>query len=62
MWFTIMLKKSWEVFDNIIGQDIPKKILINIVKTKKIPNSFLFYGKEGIGKLLVAKEFGREIN
>jgi len=62
MWFTIMLKKSWEVFDNIIGQDIPKRILINIVKTKKIPNSFLFYGKEGIGKLLVAKEFGREIN
>jgi len=57
-----MLKKSWKVFDKIIGQDIPKKILINIIKTKKIPNSFLFYGKEGIGKLLVAKEFGREIN
>jgi len=50
------------VFDNIIGQDIPKRILINIIKTKKIPNSFLFYGKEGIGKLLMAKEFGKKIN
>lgn len=50
------------MFDNIIGQDIPKRILINIIKTKKIPNSFLFYGKEGIGKLLMAKEFGKKIN
>lgn len=50
------------MFDNIIGQDIPKRILINIIRTKKIPNSFLFYGKEGIGKLLMAKEFGKEIN
>lgn len=50
------------MFENIIGQDIPKKILTNIIKTKKIPNSFLFYGKEGVGKLLMAKEFGKEIN
>lgn len=50
------------MFKNIIGQDIPKRILSNIIETKKIPNSFLFYGKEGIGKLLMAKEFGKEIN
>lgn len=50
------------MFENIIGQDIPKKILTNIIKTNKIPSSFLFYGKEGIGKLLMAKEFGKEIN
>ncbi|MGC8942496.1 MAG: ATP-binding protein [Caldisericia bacterium] len=50
------------MFDIIIGQDKPKKILINIIKTKKIPNSFLFYGKEGIGKFSLAKEFGKVIN
>lgn len=50
------------MFENIIDHDIPKKILINIINTKKIPNTFLFYGKEGVGKFTISKEFVRLLN
>ncbi len=50
------------MFEKVIGQDIPKRILTKIIETKRIPNTFLFYGKEGIGKLLCAKLFSNYLN
>lgn len=50
------------MFEKVIGQDIPKRILKRIVEEKKVPHTFLFFGKEGIGKLLCAKLFSNYLN
>lgn len=50
------------MFEKVIGQDIPKRILMNIIETKKVPKTFLFYGKEGVGKFLCAKLFSNYLN
>jgi len=49
------------VFENIIGNDKIKKILINSIKTNKVSHSYMFVGIEGIGKKLIAKEFAKMI-
>ncbi|MCX7647594.1 MAG: hypothetical protein N2Z60_03165 [Elusimicrobiales bacterium] len=33
--------------------------IVNIINSKEIPSSFLFCGKEGVGKLTIAKEFAK---
>ncbi|MCX8095776.1 MAG: hypothetical protein N3D74_06300 [Caldisericia bacterium] len=50
------------MFEKVIGQDIPKRLLVKIIEEKKIPNTFLFFGKEGIGKFLCAKFFSNYLN
>jgi DNA polymerase III subunit delta' len=47
---------------NIIGQQRVIKILKNIYSSNKISHSYIFYGKEGIGKDAVAIEFAKLIN
>ena len=49
------------MFENIIGNDKIKKILINSIKTNKVSHSYMFVGIEGIGKKLIAKEFAKMI-
>ncbi|MBA4391434.1 MAG: DNA polymerase III subunit delta' [Syntrophus sp. (in: bacteria)] len=44
-------------FENIIGHEKPKNLLRMFLEHKNIPHAFLFYGQEGIGKKLIAKEF-----
>ena len=48
-------------FDSIIGNDEIKKYLLDRVNNGKTSQSYLFVGNEGIGKLLIAKEFARKI-
>ena len=48
-------------FKDIIGNEENKSILINSIKNKKILHSYLFYGTEGIGKNIFAKEFAKMI-
>lgn len=48
-------------FDNIIGNDENKKILNNTIINKNILHSYLFYGSDGIGKRIFAKEFAKMI-
>lgn len=48
-------------FENIIGNNEIKKYLLNSVKQKKLMQSYLFAGTEGIGKLLIAKAFAKQI-
>jgi len=49
------------VFENIIGNDKIKNLLINSIKNNKVSHSYMFIGIEGIGKKIIAKEFAKMI-
>ena len=49
------------IFENIIGNEKNKNLLKNIIDTNNIAHSYMFIGKESIGKLLFAKEFAKAI-
>ncbi len=46
-------------FENIIGHEKAKNLLRTFLENRNIPHAFLFYGEEGIGKKLTAKEFAK---
>lgn len=48
-------------FDEIIGNREIKDYLLNCIQNDKLSQSYLFLGTEGIGKLLVAKQFAKKI-
>ena len=48
-------------FSEIIGNPDAKDYLIKSINEKHILHSYLFLGTEGIGKLLIAKEFAKKI-
>lgn len=48
-------------FDKIIGNDEAKEYLLKISMKGNISQSYLFVGTEGIGKLLIAKEFAKKV-
>lgn len=50
------------VFDDIVGQEVIIKTLINAVKTKRISHAYLFSGSRGTGKTSVAKLLAKAIN
>ena len=49
-------------FDNILGQDRPKESLKKALQSGRIPNSYLFYGQDSVGKKLTAYELGKALN
>lgn len=49
------------MFENIIGHEENKKLLENNLMQDSISHAYLFSGKKGIGKCLIAKEFARSI-
>ncbi len=49
------------MFEGIVGNSKNKEILQKIIKTQSISHSYMFTGKNGIGKFLFAKEFAKEI-
>ena len=48
-------------FEELIGNDRVKEMLINSIKTNKVTHSYLFLGPSGVGKTLFAKEFAKLI-
>lgn len=48
-------------FEGILGNDKIKETLEKTVNSHQILNGYLFSGKEGIGKMLFAKEFAKMI-
>ena len=44
-------------FENIIGQNLPKRYMTNSINNNKISHAYMFEGGEGIGKKEFAKEF-----
>ena len=49
-------------FDNILGQDRPKQILDKALRNGRIPNAYLFYGQESVGKKFTAIEVSKALN
>jgi DNA polymerase-3 subunit delta' len=50
------------MFENILGQQKVKKILLNQIKSGKIAQAYIFVGYAGVGKRYVAVEFARILN
>ena len=48
-------------FNKLIGNNKVKEVLENIVKNQNILHSYMFVGKDGIGKMIFAKEFANLI-
>lgn len=49
------------MFEDIVGHNENKKILTDFIKNKNISHSYLFEGKDGVGKKLMAFEFAKGI-
>lgn len=49
------------MFENILGHEIQKKILMESLNKGNISHSYLFFGSKGIGKSTIAKEFAKKI-
>ena len=48
-------------FENIIGNSKIKQLLQDNISSQNITHSYLFLGKKGIGKMLFAREFAKNI-
>lgn len=46
-------------FSNIIGHEKIKKDVLDIIEKNNASHSYMFIGQEGIGKLMLAKEFAK---
>lgn len=46
-------------FDNILGQDIPKKFIVNSINKERVSHAYLFEGPDGVGKKSFAIEFSK---
>ena len=49
-------------FANILGQDRPRQVLKKAFRNSHIPNAYLFYGPESIGKKFTAIEVAKALN
>jgi len=49
-------------FENILGQDRPRQVLEKALRNGRIPNAYLFYGQESIGKKFTAIEVAKALN
>lgn len=49
-------------FENILGQNRPRQVLKKVLKNGQIPNAYLFFGQESIGKKSTAIETAKALN
>lgn len=49
-------------FDGIYDQDVPLRLLRNILRRGRVPSGLLFWGPDGVGKRKTALEFIKAIN
>ncbi len=48
-------------FEKILGNEKVKETLLKTIKSNTVSHGYMFVGKEGIGKMLFAKEFAKII-
>ena len=58
----LALKYRPQTFDDLIGQDIVAKTILNAIKENKVPNAYLFTGIRGIGKTTIARIVAKSLN
>ena len=51
----LALKYRPQTFNDLIGQDVVAKTIINSIKADKVPNAYLFTGIRGVGKTTIAR-------
>ena len=51
-----------KVFEDLIGQEVVAETIINSIKSKKIPNAYLFTGIRGVGKNTIARIIAKSLN
>ena len=49
------------MFDAVIGQELPKKLLSTALTTGKLSHAYIFHGADGVGKTTLALEFAKAI-
>ncbi len=49
------------MFDAVLGQELPKKLLQNAIQTGKLSHAYIFHGIDGVGKTTLALEFAKAI-
>ena len=58
----LALKYRPQTFEDLIGQDVAAETITNSIKSKKIPNAYLFTGIRGVGKTTIARLVARSLN
>ena len=58
----LALKYRPQNFDELIGQEVVAKTILNSIKTGKIPNAYLFTGIRGVGKTTIARIVAKSLN
>jgi len=58
----LALKYRPQTFEDLIGQDVAAETISNSIKSKKIPNAYLFTGIRGVGKTTIARLVARSLN
>ena len=58
----LALKYRPQTFEDLIGQEVITKTIINSIKANKIPNAYLFTGIRGIGKTTIARIIAKNLN
>tara|TARA_Y100000591_G_scaffold26864_1_gene19754 strand:+ start:1098 stop:2744 length:1647 start_codon:yes stop_codon:yes gene_type:complete len=58
----LALKYRPQSFDDLIGQNVISKTIVNAIKKNKVPNAYLFTGIRGVGKTTTARIVAKSLN